>query len=423
MPRLLADLSPLRESRQFRLLFIGQMVSWLGRQLTYVAVPYQVYELTHSSLAVGMVGLAALGPLIVFSLIGGSVADAMDRRRLLLITQVLMVVMSIGLAINAQQAQPSLWPLYVLSALIAGLGGVEHPTRSAMIPKLVRRDQFSAAAALNQIVMQVGLVAGPSAAGVLIANVSVASAYWIDAATFLVIIATLLRMDPLPPEGGGTPAGLSSIREGVAYLRGQRLLLSTFVIDLDAMIFGMPRALFPALGLTVFGGGATTVGLLYAAPGAGALLGALFTGWVGRVSRQGLAVVLAVLAWGLAIAVFGLVSWLPLALVMLALAGAADVISAVFRNTILQLSVPDALRGRLTAVHIAVVTGGPRLGDAEAGAVAALTSPRFSVVSGGCACILGVAAILRLAPELVRYRALVYSNESTEPPDERVTHG
>jgi MFS family permease len=425
MPRFLADLSPLRESRQFRLLFIGQMVSWMGRQLTYVAVPYQVYELTHSSLAVGMVGLAALGPLILFSLIGGSVADAMDRRRLLLITQVLMVAMSVGLALNAQRARPSLWPLYVLSALIAGLGGVEHPTRSAMIPKLVRRELFPAAAALNQIVMQVGLVVGPSVAGLLIARVSVASAYWIDAATFGVIIVTLLRMDPLPPEGGGTPAGLSSIREGISYLRGQRLLLSTFVIDLDAMIFGMPRALFPALGLTVFGGGATTVGLLYAAPGAGALLGALFTGWVGRVSRQGLAVVLAVFAWGAAIAAFGIVSWLPLALLLLALAGAADVISAVFRNTILQLSVPDALRGRLTAVHIAVVTGGPRLGDAEAGAVAAVTSPRFSVVSGGLACVLGVAVIARLAPELVRYRALVYSDsgDSTEPPDERVTYG
>jgi len=427
VPRLLADLSPLRESRQFRLLFIGQMVSWLGRQLTYVAVPYQVYELTHSSLAVGMVGLASLGPLIVFSLIGGAIADAMDRRRLLVVTQVLLVLMSVGLAINAERTHPSLWPLYVLSALIAGLGGVEHPTRSAVLPKLVRRELFPAAAALNQIVMQVGLVAGPSAAGLLISRVSVASAYWIDAATFGVIIVTLLRMEPLPPEGGGTPAGLSSIREGIAYLRGQRLLISTFVIDLDAMIFGMPRALFPALGLTVFGGGATTVGLLYAAPGAGALVGALLTGWVTRVARQGLAVVLAVLLWGAAIAAFGVVGWLPLALLLLAVAGAADVVSAVFRNTILQLTVPDALRGRLTSVHIAVVTGGPRLGDAEAGAVAALTTPRVSVVSGGLACIVGVAAIVRWAPELVRYRALVYSNtsaeQSAERPEEGVTHG
>jgi MFS family permease len=279
------------------------------------------------------------------------------------------------------------------------------PTRAAVLPTLVRRESFPAAAALTQVVMQVGQVAGPALAGVIIARVGLAAAYWGDVATFGAAIVTILLMRPLPPEGGGTRAGLKSIAEGLRFLRGRRVLVGTFVIDLDAMVFGMPQALFPALGTTVFGGGATTVGLLYAAPGAGALVGALLTGWVAAVRRQGLAVIVAVLGWGVAIIAFGLVRSLPLALVLLALAGAADVVSAVFRNTILQLSVPDALRGRLSGVHIAVVTGGPRLGDVEAGAVAALTSPRFSVVSGGVACVIGALLLARLIPEFARYDA------------------
>jgi hypothetical protein len=231
-------------------------------------------------------------------------------------------------------------------------------------------------------------------------------------ASFGAAVVALLLIAPQPPEGGGTRASLSSIAEGLRYVKGRKLLVGTFLIDIDAMVFGMPRALFPALGTGFFGGGAATVGLLYAAPGAGALVGALFPGWVGGVRRQGRAVIVAVVVWGAAIAAFGLVPWLPLGLFKLALAGAADVVSAVFRNTILQLSVPDGLRGRLSSVHIAVVTGGPQLGDAEAGAVAALTSPRFSVVSGGVACILGVAALLRWAPDLARYDALAETRRS-----------
>jgi MFS family permease len=222
----------------------------------------------------------------------------------------------------------------------------------------------------------------------------------------------VLLIAPQPPEGGGTRASLTSIGEGLRYLKGRRLLVSTFLIDIDAMVFGMPRALFPALATGFFGGGAATVGLLYAAPGAGALLGALTTGWVGRVRHQGRAVIVSVAVWGGAIAAFGLVPWLAVGLALLALAGAADVVSAVFRNTILQLSVPDALRGRLSSVHIAVVTGGPQLGDAEAGAVAALTSARTSVVSGGLACVLGVLALVRWVPELARYDAVAETRRS-----------
>jgi len=413
-PRLLADLTPLRASRDFRLLFLGAGVSQLGRQLTVVAIPYQVFLLTHSSLAVGLVGLATVGPLVVLSLAGGAIADAVDRRKLLLVTQVLSASVSAALAVNAASAQPRLWPIYVLAALAAGLAGVDLPTRSAIVPGLVGREQFPAAAALNQVLMQVGQVAGPALAGVVISQISIAAAYWLDVATFGVAVLTMAGIRPQPPREGARRAGLASIVEGFRYLRGRRLLISTFLIDIDAMVFGMPRALFPALGTMFYGGGAVTVGLLYAAPGAGALLGALFTGWVGGVRRQGRAVIVSVLVWGGAIAVFGLVPWLPLGLAMLAVAGAADVVSAVFRNTILQLSVPDALRGRLSSVHIAVVTGGPQLGDAEAGAVAALTSPRFSVVSGGVACILGVLLLLRLVPELARYDAVA---ETRRPDD------
>lgn len=403
--RLMADISPLRESRDFRLLFAGGAVSYLGRQLTVVAVPYQVFLMTGSSLAVGLTGLAALVPLVVFSLVGGAMADAVDRRKLLLITQVAQAATSVALALNAAAPHPRLWLIYVASALAAGVSGVELPTRNAMTPNLVRRELLPAAAALGQILFQVGLTAGPALAGLIISQVNLAAAYWIDVITFGAAVLAILAIKSQPPIDGGTRASVASIREGLAFLRGRRLLLSTFVIDINAMIFGMPRALFPALGTGLYAGGAATVGLLYAAPGAGALAAALFTGWVTRVRRQGRAVIIAVLVWGGAIAAFGLVRWLPLGLVMLAVAGGADVISAVFRNTILQASVPDALRGRLSAVHIAVVTGGPRLGDAEAGAVAALTSAPVSVVSGGVACMLGVLALVRLVPELARYDA------------------
>jgi MFS family permease len=411
-PRLLADLTPLRVSRDYRLLFAGNSVSYLGRQLTVVAVPFQVFTITDSSLAVGMVGLATVVPLVTLSLAGGAIADAVDRRKLLLVTQLLSAVTSAGLALNASSSSPRLWPIYVLAALSAGLAGVDLPARNAMIPNLVGRELYPSAAALGQIQFQIGQVAGPALAGVIISQISLAAAYWIDVVSFAAAVAGILLIAPQPPEGGGTRASLASIGEGLRYLKGRRLLVSTFVIDIDAMVFGMPRALFPALGTGFFGGGAATVGLLYAAPGAGALIGALFTGWVGRVRYQGRAVILSVLVWGAAIAAFGLVPWLPLGLFLLAVAGAADVVSAVFRNTILQLSVPDGLRGRLSSVHIAVVTGGPQLGDAEAGAVAALTSPRFSVVSGGVACMLGVLALLRIAPELARYDAEAQTRRS-----------
>lgn len=402
MAKVLIDTEPLRSSRQFRLLWCGYVVSFVGTQVTTVAVPIQIYDLTGSSLDVGLLGLAQLFPLLACSLLGGAIADAFDRRKVLLVTQAALAASTVGLAVNAMVGH-HVWALYLLSGIAAGFSGIDSPTRNATIPGLVRVDQLPAAMALNQILMQVGVVFGPALGGLLIAKVSVAAAYWCDVATFAVATVAVLAMAPLVPEGGGTRASTRSILEGLRFLRGRQALQGTFVVDINAMVFGMPRALFPALAATTFGGGAGVAGLLYAAPGVGALAGALGSGWVTRVRRGGRAVLVAVAVWGAAIAVFGVVSTLWLALILLAVAGAADVISAVFRNTILQLEVPDRLRGRLSAVHIAVVTGGPRLGDTEAGAVASLTSVTTSVVSGGLACLAGVAAIAWLLPGLDRW--------------------
>ena len=399
-------MTPLRRSRDLRRLVAGQLVAELGSQLTMVAVPYQVYALTRSSLAVGLVSLTQLVPLLAGSLFGGSLADAVERRRLLLVTTVLMAGCSAGLAVNADLGA-SLWPLFLLPALAAGFSSVGDATRSAIVPSLVRRSEVPTANALFQVLIQLGTVAGPALAGLLLAGAGVRFIYWMDVATLIVASVAMFLIAPQPTatSQAGQAAGLRSIAEGLRFVRGRQAIQGAYLIDINAMVFGMPRALFPALAATVFGGGAATLGFLYAAPGAGALLGALTTGWVGRIRRQGRAVIVAVIVWGGAIACFGLVRWLPLALVLLAVAGAADVISAVFRGTIIQLAVPDELRGRLMGVQMGVVTGGPRIGDLESGAVASAFGNTASVVSGGLACVVGAVLLARLLPGFSRQRA------------------
>jgi ENTS family enterobactin (siderophore) exporter len=397
---LVIDTSPLRASRQFRLLMLGQLFSLLGNNFTAVAVPLQVYLLTHSSLLVGVSGLVQAVPLIAGMLAGGALADAMDRRRLLVITRLALAVVGVALALNAAAGHRALWPVFPLIAADAALTGLGGPARSAPIAAMVGPRLLPAASALNATMHQVGAVAGPALAGLLIARSGVAAAYWVDVGSFGLQLATLAMMRPIPPGQGGRRAGLASVIEGLRYVRRQPVLCGLLLIDLNAMVFGMPRALFPALGTGAFHGGADTVGLLYAAPGAGALLGAATSGWVSQVRRAGLAVVMAVVLWGAAIAAFGLVPWLPLALGLLALAGFADVVSEVFRTTLMQLSAPDGLRGRVVALWQAQVMGAPKLGDTEAGAVAALSTPQISVVSGGLACIAGAVLLARLIPQL-----------------------
>jgi predicted MFS family arabinose efflux permease len=286
-----------------------------------------------------------------------------------------------------------------------------------MIPTMVSRSEVSTANAMYQALFQLGSVVGPAAAGLLLAGIGLSFVYWINVASFgAAIIATFL-IAPQPPAGASHRAGLRSIVEGLGFTRGRQAIQGAFLIDINAMVFGMPRALFPALAAGVFGGGASTVGFLYAAPGAGALIGALTTGWVNRIERQGRAVIIAVIVWGLAIAGFGLVASLPLALVLLAVAGWADVLSAVFRSTIIQLSVPDNFRGRLMGLQMAVVNGGPRLGDLEAGAVATAFGDTVSVVSGGLACVAGALILARLLPAFRRQRATSPSGPSDSGPD------
>jgi MFS family permease len=414
--RLFVDLAPLRHSRDFRLLFSGQLVSTLGTQLTAVAVPYQVFRITHSSLDVGLVSLGQLFPLLIFSLAGGVVADAHDRRRVLMVTELLMAVTSTGLALNGGLKHPALWPLYVLTAAQGGLAGFDRPAFNAAIPRLVPTGDLAAAYALWQVQFQIGIVVGPSIAGLILAGGGVSLVYWLDVATFVVSFISVSAQRRQPPlDAGPRPSAWRSVREGFAYLRGRQVIQGVYLLDIDAMVFGMPRALFPALGLDFFHGGAEAVGFLYAAPGAGALVGALTTGWVKHVRRQGRAVIIAVIIWGAAIAVFGLIDVLWIGLLLLALAGWADVVSAVFRNTVLQMSIPDNLRGRLSAIQIAVVQGGPRLGDLEAGAVADGFGNVFSVVSGGVACVIGAVLLAGALPGFRRQEAPVPPASDTAP--------
>jgi predicted MFS family arabinose efflux permease len=401
--RILIDLGPLRERRGFRLLFAGTLVEVFGSQFTAVAVPFQVYALTRSSFQVGLVSLAQLMPLIIGALIGGAVGDAVDRRRILVVTSLLLALTSGSLAVNALLAHPSVLAIYLVSAVAAGLGGVLSTASYAAVPALVDPQQLVPAYASMQVVDQVGLVVAPALAGLLIGAVQLRWVFAVAGLIYLLTALTMLPIPAIPPVQGATRPGLGSIMEGLRYLRGRQVLQGAYLIDINAMVFGMPRALFPALATTVFRGGASTLGYLYAAPAAGALVGALTTGWLERIRRQGWAVIAAVCVWGAAIVAFGLVHVLWAALILLAVAGWADVNSAVLRSTILQSSVPEEFRSRISSVQIAVVEGGPRLGDLESGAVASLVSTEFSIITGGLACIAGAALLTGLLPGFRRY--------------------
>lgn len=397
------DVTPLRDSPGFSWLFAGSLAVQAGRHLTVVAVPFQVYELTKSTLAVGLLGLAQLIPLLLLALVGGALADAMDRRKILAFSPLVLALTSAGLMWNALLETPLIWPLFVLSGINAGMSAIEGPARQAMIPGLVGRALLPSALALNQTLVNVAKAAFPALGGVLIAAFGLPATFAAETMCFLLAVLFMRGIPSVAIVGGARRLEFSSVVEGLRFLKGKRVIQSSFLIDLNAMVLGMPSALFPAMGTEVFGGDASTVGLLYAAPGVGALIGALTSGWVGVVRRQGLAVIVSVVVWGLSITVFGLTNSLALAVVMLGIGGLADMVSAIFRGTIVQLSTPDSLRGRVTSVHMAVTAGGPRLGDLESGAVAALTSVRFSIVSGGLACVLVALAISRWAPSFLRY--------------------
>lgn len=405
--RVAVDISPLRQSRDFRLLWFGELVSQTGHQITTVALFIQIDRITGSPAAVGAVGLVQLVPMVAVALGIGPLIDRHDRRRVLLIAQVGLMLASGILLAGALRGDPPLAILYVAAALNAGFASVVMPTRTAMTPNLVSHGLLPSAAALNQVMWNSAQIVGPAVGGVIVGSAGLAWAYGIDVATYVVAVAFAFALRPQVPERdpGDDDRGWAAALAGVRYLKGRRVLQSTFTVDIVAMVFGMPRALFPILARERFGGGEAVVGLLFAAAAAGALTGALSSGWVARVRRPGRAILVSVAVWGAGITGFGLAGGnLAVAMVLLAVAGAADVVSAVFRSTIQQTTVPDALRGRLSSFNILVVAGGPRLGDFEAGVVAAQLTPTISVVSGGLLCIAGVGVIATLVPRFARWR-------------------
>jgi MFS family permease len=399
---LLLDLTPLR-GREFRLLFLGQLVSFFGSMITFVALPFQMYDLTGSTLAVGALGICEFVPILAVALVSGALADAFDRRLLVVFSELGSAVFMAVLLGNALLDEPQAWVLFVCAAVLAGFYALLRPPLDSLVPRVVPREQLKAAMALEWVRGNVGMIAGPAIGGVLIAAFGVPLTYGIDLTTFLISLGFLALMRASPPPADADAPSLRSIAEGLRYARSRPELLGTYLVDINAMLFGMPQALFPAIAASY--GGAEVLGLLLAAPAVGSLVVALFSGWTRHVHRHGRAVALAATGWGVAIVAFGFTNVLWLALACLAVAGAMDAISGLFRSVIWNETIPDRLRGRLAGVEMISYTSGPTLGNFEAGALASLTSVRTSVVSGGVLCVAGTAVLVALLPAFWRYDA------------------
>jgi len=406
--RLAVDTTPLQVPA-FKRLFLGTVVTVIGTQMTLVAVPVQAYLLTGSSLIVGLTSIVALVPLVIFGLLGGAIADAMDRRLLLLITSSGAALTAIGLFLQSLLpgggSLPLLWILvFFQSACFA----VNAPTRSATIPALVGLARVPAANALNMTITQAGIIGAPLIAGLLIGAGDLSLTYAVDALGLLIALPLLRGLPPLLPDGGGGRINLvgaiRSVAEGFAFLRTQPVLLMTFVVDIIAMVFGFPRAVLPELAATTFAGSSNALGWLFAAMSIGAVVAGLLSGPVARVERQGLVILVAIAVWGIAVSLFGLTSSLFWAVSFLAMSGAADMVSAVLRTSILQAGAPDAMRGRMQGVFIVVVAGGPRLGDLRAGAMAAAVSIPATMISGGLFIVAAMAVVAIVVPTFRRYR-------------------
>ena len=395
------DIRPLAVA-PYRRLLIGQGTSFVGSMLTQVAVPVQVYSLTRSSLDVGLVGLAGLVPIVVFGLYGGAIADVVDRRKLYLWSSVAAWVITLALLAQTLLGVGSVGLILALVFVQAGAFAISSSARGAIIPRIVDRELVAAANTLAFTVSNIGQVLGPLIAGVLIAlDNGYAYAYAVDALLFTAALYSALRLPTIPPgEGAGRALGLRSVLDGLSFIATRPVLIMSFVVDIAAMVLAMPRALFPAMADARFHG---AVGPLYAAIAVGSVLAGLSSGWIGRVRRQGRALALACIGWGAAVALAGLAPQLWLVVVLLAFAGAADLVSAVYRQTILQTYAPDEMRGRMQGVFIAVVNGGPRLGDVRAGATAAVTGATFSWVAGGAACVVVVLVSAILVRPFWRY--------------------
>jgi MFS family permease len=408
LARLLPDLAPARDHPAYRRLLAGGQLSMLGGAMTSFAVVLQIWDLTRSSLAVGLLGLTFV-PVLVVGLLGGAIADSVDRRRLALVTSVFLMAVSAAFAAQAYAGRGQLWLLYALAMVQAVLQAIGAPARRTFMPRLVPPEQLTAAIALNTLSGRIAMLAGPALAGLIAASWGVRACYAIDTITFLASLYATARLPAMRPAGstGGPAVGrrsLGAAAEGLRFIGRQPLLVAAFLTDLDAMLLGMPVALFPALNAAHFGGSPRTLGLLNAAVGVGGLVSAVLSGPAARVARQGRGMLAGTMIWGAAIACFGLTASLPLALLMLAVAGAADTLTVTFRAAMVQTVTPDELRGRVSSVEYIIGTGGAPLGNVESGAVAALTTPVISTVAGGLGC-LAIAALTGLMfPAFARYR-------------------
>ena len=402
MYRVLLDISPLRRHRDFRFLFVGQLASQFGGFFTYVALPVQIYDLTGSSAVVGLLGTAQLVPLAVAALWGGSFADAIDRRVLLLRCEGLMAAASIVLVANALLPHPSVIVLFVVAAFLSAVNGFHRPALEAITQKLVAFDELRAVSALTSLRGASAAIAGPAIAGVCIAAFGLAATYAVEMATFTVSLAALAAIRSMPPAEHAQPAGLKTILEGLRYAASRAELLGTYAVDIIAMTFAMPIAVFPALAQHF--GGAYAIGYLYSAMSVGALLITVFSAWTKRVERHGAAVVVAALLWGLSIVALGYADSLPMAVACLVAAGAADMVSGLFRMTIWNETIPSTLRGRMAGIEQLSYMTGPLLGNARAGFTAERFGLARSIVWGGLLCVGCVAACVPGLPAFWRYR-------------------
>ena len=404
LSRIAVDVTPLRASRDFRRLTVGTLITGLGTQATLVALPYQVFTLTGSAFQTGLSGAAEIVPLAAGSLYGGALADRFDRRVLLLSCQLALAGVAAALALAAISGKPSVWLLYLLAAAMASASALQQTTRAAIAPNTVPPTLLRSALSLTYGIEQLTMVAGPGMGGLLIAAFSISVPYALDAVSCLGMALAAWAMSPQQVAVGVEQEPiLRSIRSGLTFVHRQKPVMAGFVIDLSATTFGMPRALFPVLALTVYHAGASGTGLLYAAVAAGSTAAALTTGWLLRARHLGRIILVAVAVWGVLITLAGLVDSIWIAALLFAVAGAADSVSAVCRSTMLQTLTPDPMRGRTNSVYGLVVAGGPRLGDIESGTVAMLTSVTFSVVSGGVICLAAVAVVAARLPQLVAY--------------------
>ena len=417
--RLLADLSPLRESPAFRRLWAGSTLSSVGGALTTFAVPLQVYDITRSPLAVGALGIATAVPILVIGLLGGSLADAFDRRTIVLIASAGMALVSAGLAVQALAGLRQVWLLYALTAVDASLGAINAPARQTFVPSLLPASQLAAGLALNRLTFQIMLSAGPALAGVITAapHLGFPACYLIDAVTFGASMYGVARLPALPPRAGAPRPSPRALADGVRFVRRSPLLAGAFLADLNATVFGLPVALFPAINAERFHGDPRTLGLFMTAIGVGGLASAALSGPVGHISRQGRAMLAAVMVWGAAFAGFAVVPGLWLTLGLLAVAGAADTFTVIFRGTIVQASTPDELRGRVMAADYVVGAGGGQLGNLEAGALGSLTTPVISAVAGGLATVAGAVIIGLALPAFTRYRSQPRDDPGQDPPE------